>query len=608
MSSSLEAQEGVDAASTSRAVEEINSIVVNFFGNRNELQLPKELKKEEDEINAVTYGALLEDGVERDSDGGAGFTLVSKARRHLSHLEQLDGFLVEISSKLKEKIESACQQVDRMGSVCGLASLPSDILVHIFSLAINTSSHNVPRSLHSVRLSHVCRHFWQIITTNPLFWNEISTTPHAPEIGLVDISLQRSKDCPLDIILNTYTMPIKVRTIEVPPDVQVVFPEGIHEFVEGICSDQTLTALAHHMHRWRSLHLNFVSPDGIRTTPVLFDSIENSVFPMLQTMTAYRDSSLNAVQFQFLVKNTSNRQMAFASTWNTPTLRNLVLRECFPHSLPVDSLANVTTFDINISNYNDIVPLFSTLLKMTSLEQLCIDIARLHSLEGVALQNVGLGSVKKFTLRFTHDASENKTRCLQAMLSKLDFINATSLSFEALRSDGAEDALSLQHLLSGVLDKFPNVSNYKISTRRYKTIYSGSRSDDIPKPTSLPTFLPSNLEHLIFMCDTPLSFSDEEARKTLPMLSKLRTLTLGVHPSSRYDTKAAIDWARWLIDHVQPHNGSEGSFEKLVELKYVDSSGEYELVEEVPRDEIDTWCKKIYEWHNECERRRNRRW
>ena len=159
------------------------------------MQLPKELQKEDDDLcvfvfynwvsffislsqsNTVTYGALLEDGVDRNSEGGS--ILVSQARKHLARLETLDGLLTEISSKLKERVESARQLVNRVVSVCGVASLPSDILILIFSFAVDSSSRKIPRSIHSVRLSHVCRHFRHIITTTPLFWTEISTIPRA---------------------------------------------------------------------------------------------------------------------------------------------------------------------------------------------------------------------------------------------------------------------------------------------------------------------------------------------------------------------------------------------------------------------------------------------
>ncbi len=74
-----------------------------------------------------------------------------RARRLSSRVELLDGLLHEITFKFEEKVEIAQQQVERTGSVCGLATLSYEILAHILSFAI----HGLPKSksLTALRLS-----------------------------------------------------------------------------------------------------------------------------------------------------------------------------------------------------------------------------------------------------------------------------------------------------------------------------------------------------------------------------------------------------------------------------------------------------------------------
>ncbi|KLO09629.1 hypothetical protein SCHPADRAFT_1000140 [Schizopora paradoxa] len=592
-----------DNASKLHAAEEIKSIVVNHLLGQGGLQLSKELQREEDEFNAVTYGALLEAGIDRDTDDGAGFSLVSRARRHLSRLELLEGILAEVSSNLKEKIESARQQVDRMGSVCGLASLPPDILVQIFSITINSSSRKVPRSRHSVRLSHVCRHFWHIITTNPLFWNEISATPYAPEIGLINASLQRSKDCPLDIHLNTYTYPVIVRTHDVPPDAQHVFPNGIPELIEGISSDQSLSALIPHTHRWRSLLLNFVNANSSPGTHTDFSCIVDPTFPMLKTLVAHRNYFCGVYQHRFPVDNHFNREMGFMSSWITPALQTLRVRECYPHSLSESSLASITKFDVTLTSFDDMISLFPTLPKMKSVKEFCVDTSHMDFYGGAAydaelleLENVDLGSVMSFTFRLKHEQmtrdKEDKIRYFQIILSKLGCPNTTHLTFEAWRSDYPKDILSLHQFLSFVPSRFSKVIDYKVSIRKRDAIYRGG--SDVLKSTSLPIHFPPNLHHFTFICDTPILFSGaEDAYEMPPSFSKLRTLTLALAPSLDSDSRSAIVWVRWIVEQCQLHSGSEPTFEQIQLLKCAEKNRScgYELEKIIPRDEVVAWCR-----------------
>ncbi|KLO09633.1 hypothetical protein SCHPADRAFT_943497 [Schizopora paradoxa] len=582
-----------DDASKLQATNEINSVVASYLQGEDGLQLPEELQKEQDILNTVTYGTLLEKGIDRNPNGGS--NLVSQARRHLSRLELLDGLLTETSSKLKERVKSARQLVDRVVSVCGIASVPPDILVMIFSLAINTSSQEIPRSLHSVRLSHVCRHFRNIITTTPLFWTKISATPHAPEMDLVEASLQRSGESPLDVHINVYIFAIRVGTHLAPPELQQIYPNGvIPEFVEGIYYDRSLSLLLLHTHRWRNLHLNIVPADGETATSRGFQHIQNPDFPTLESITVYRERPFFKHQGRFPIEKEHSREMGFASYWITPMLRTLDLRDCLPCSLPETSLAVITDFKINLSAFENVAPLFSSLLKLEQVQKVCIDVSRLGTstsqweTQVLGLQEVVLGSARTVILQF--DEESGGIQCLKAIFSRLSFPGAMSLKLEATRSNGDPKGAFLHHFLPMIPDKFPNVRNYDIVVTESSRVRS--RFTKSPRPTTLPLHFPSDLENFSFTCNSPLWFSTEEARKTKPILPRLRMLTLGVHSLPHYNIRSVFDWVRWIVGQLefQMHCGSESTFEKLVLLRYDYDRG-YKLQKIVPRADIDAWCE-----------------
>lgn len=204
----------------------------------------------------------------------------------------------------------------------------------------------------------------------------------------------------------------------------------------------------------------------------------------------------------------------------------------------------------------------------------------------------------KLTFRFAHEqasrGNQDGRRILQAILSKLYCPNVTTLTFDASRNNpganyySGNGPLLFHQFFSGISNRFPKVVKYNI-------VVSKAASDfDTSEPTSLPMHFPADdFEHLSFISDTPLSFPDADAQKTVPMLWRLRTLTLGVNPLPNYDTSAAIDWVRWLIGHLRSQ-GDWDAFEKLVLLKYVRKDDIYEYEKTVYRDEIDTWCKSRY--------------
>lgn len=464
-----------------------------------------------------------------------------------------------------------------MGSICGLASLPPELLSLVFSFVIcGIPASKESRSITSARLSQVCRHFRDVVTGTPQFWNEIRTTPYAPEMGLVSRSLERSKNHPLDIYLNLYTSCVEID--EAP------------SYQRNVMCDEVFSAITPHISRWRRLHLNFIKSNRFVGSSTFIGSIPNASFPILESLT---DNHWNSDRF-------SDRQMLYSVTWNTPFLRTLDLYDCIPQSLV--SLATITTFKITLSNSSLLVDMLKSLSKTMSLRDVYIDILNMTDLQEElippTLDNIVLGSVTRFTLCYALPpaAGDNDGfQPLHAMLSKLFFPNATSVVLNGSRTNfGTSDSqrfLHLHRLLRWLSEqnRFPKAVNCEV-------IVWGDGLDE----TILPGNLPVVLENLTFTCNTLLSFPESEAWTTSPVSPKLRTLTLKleVDPPTRrryyfqVGKSAATCWVQWLVQVLRAHGGWD-TFETLFVQKLSESYGEddNECERAFPRDKVDAWCK-----------------
>ncbi|KLO09636.1 hypothetical protein SCHPADRAFT_558832 [Schizopora paradoxa] len=560
-----------------RLMEDINSLVSNSFEPC--FRLPQQLEEEEHFLDCVTYGNLLAQGVNRD-DGGRGFSLVSRARYLTSRMEYLNGVLLKISAGFSWRINTGHQRIQRLGAVCGLAALPPEILANIFSFVVYGFPSDELRSCISVQLSHVCRHFRDVVISNPHFWTEIQTTPRKPEIGLVEACVQRSKNCPLDIDLNLYTS-----AVDVALEPGAALPDGIPVMEQRVECDGVLPILIPHIHRWRSLHLEYNKADGFSGSTELFESIQGSLFPMLQLIEEFQNHA-GGENF--------DRSMAYASTWNTPLLTTLILADCLPRSLL--SVTSITKFHVLLFSLNDAVKMLDLLGGMQSVSNLLINVSYFYffvdgeEMEAnlVAHKVVVLENVKDFEFCFGSMHAANADRYfLRTFLSKLHVPNAINVFMKGLKTKvrdnsvrRSEGRLRLHQLLSGIAAGSPKIANLDISVERNPTRLN----------TVLPRHFPPGLEDLKFTCNSNLQFFQKEldAQDGVPELGKLRTLTLGVN--SECDTSAVKRWVPWLVSRLKLCGGW-GSFEELVLFEYDVDLEDYVFEETIPRDDILGWCK-----------------
>ncbi len=163
------------------------------------------------------------------------FGLVSRARHQAKHIKSLYDVQRAITAKLEDELRSAQERVEVMGTVCGLASLPPELLAHAFSFAIlGDLEPDKPRSFATLRLSHICRRFRNAVLSTPNLWSEVRAKAFNPEMEFVRTCVDRSQNAPLDVFLNLYTNHIK---------------KG-----EMSACDPVLFAVLPHANRWRTLH------------------------------------------------------------------------------------------------------------------------------------------------------------------------------------------------------------------------------------------------------------------------------------------------------------------------------------------------------------------
>ncbi|KLO09638.1 hypothetical protein SCHPADRAFT_943502 [Schizopora paradoxa] len=570
----------MDYVNKSQVAEDIRTIVLNYLEGEGD---SKSLANEEEKyIDAVNYNGLLALGIARIKDG-KGFALVSRARHIHSRLEMIDVILDKISSRVQDKIQIARQRINSVASVCGLASLPCEVLSLVLSFVVHGSpSSSKPRSLISVRLSHVCRHFRYIITTNPRFWTTISTTPFVPELRLVDACLERSKGCPLDVQLNLYTSFPQARGNQY----KRLSPQHVQY-------DDIFLALRPHIHRWRSVHLNFVPAKRFKAHSGFWKTMQGAVLPILDTISAGGDEREYA----------ANSKLARTSSWKCPRLTGIVLKNCVPNPLP--NLAAVTSFDVDFSVSSNVADMLKTLNEMPNIaiNNLRLDISKLNpECSGIghkqllAANSVSICTVKTFEFGFAaNHITDNMSHgflCVRNILSKLFLPNAETIVLkgsDSLRS--SETSLPLDRLLSVVSKRCPKAISCDISISR-----------DPSKYTILPFNLPPNLENLRIVCNTRLTIRRESGEEKIkPAPSSIRRITLGVSSTPNLQTSRAIDWIRGLKERMQKH-GNWSSFERLIVLKGVpvDDTGfrtletVFELEKIIPRERVAEWCESTY--------------
>lgn len=464
--------------------------------------------------------------------------------------------------RLQYELESALARVDSMRSSRGLASLPPEILTLVFSFTIFSPfpkdedeearrrayrNEGKPRSLSAVRLSHVCRHFRNTVLSTPHLWAEVSVAPamsltSKPKVELVEACLQRSKEVPLDVILNIY---------------EAAFPvEGEARFA----CDGAFFAVLPHAHRWRSLHLDICDVDNHNSNNFqgVFEKAQNIVAPNLECISQGQmgeDAGHDLLTMQWL------------SSWHVPKLHKLRVEGCFPLSLP--DLSGITVLDLRVDSNSDhmaLVHLTRVLLRTPSLFDLRVDFNDLNGLneeEASRLRTLGAGSVdmkgvQTMTISCNASVEDAFYENLSAFFAVVSFPNALELHLTV--SDDFRPFIDVRRLMQEICDghRFPKVTTCCIKVH-VPMHWDNAHNDFIDLSTTMPTKFPAELETLIFNCNTSLSLVDYVGESYGAVkVDKLRSLTLDVAYHRRKDSHALSNWMRWLIASMRQQGGWDG--------------------------------------------------
>lgn len=109
-----------------------------------------------------------------------------------------------------------------------ISTIPLEILIQIFEsfILLQRDARPLPSNSASIFLSHVTRHWREVVLKTPTLWTKISLSNHSSRV-YIQTCLQRSGECGLDIC--------------------------IRPFEKTVAVDELFTLLIAEVHRWRSL-------------------------------------------------------------------------------------------------------------------------------------------------------------------------------------------------------------------------------------------------------------------------------------------------------------------------------------------------------------------
>ncbi len=352
----------------------------------------------------MTYSEIQSLGAKGCSD------LLFRARKTVSRLGSLVRILSELTSAIQTEFQAAQSNLKVVKNMCGLASLPNELLIRVFEHAVNrdASLSNPARWKAAVTLSHVCQCFRDAALSYPHLWVNISRSGE-----MAASCLPRSMELPLDV------------------ELRVGFGTRAHQ-PPDLFFEQLLFGVIVHSKHWRSLGVQFAPENtngavnrmiGGSDVRQEFRSLD---LPLLESL------HIKNTNIKFLCK--SYRELA---QWNTPSLRQITTIHYFPLSLP--SLVNVTTLDITI------------ILDQIDFADLLKDLSRMRVLNNLSLKlDPCLGRTHDPIFPQSYERTElPSVRHLKVEMENVPFSNSSSLKYSLFSSLFFPGAIDLHIRLWG---------------------------------------------------------------------------------------------------------------------------------------------------------------
>ncbi|KLO18500.1 hypothetical protein SCHPADRAFT_120135 [Schizopora paradoxa] len=271
-----------------------------------EYVLVEELQKEKEILNAFDYVGISQESAMTKKD------VVSRSKSLRNTFETAVATSQGVIRCLEQELEDACDLEERIMSMCGLASLPTELLGRIFHFAIEINR----GSILAINISHVCRLFREVTIHTPSLWSTIdvvySEYESTPSLAILNACLERSKNSPLYI--------------------HIKFGEADDSSSRNVRSKKCLSALIQHSFRWSSFELELEVVDSQTYLQLLQDFVNINTPNLLEL----KIDSVTPWMYG------ESEQKSLASTWNAPKLQrfHVVNQYPFPSDQSVD-LANI---------------------------------------------------------------------------------------------------------------------------------------------------------------------------------------------------------------------------------------------------------------------------
>ncbi|KLO18197.1 hypothetical protein SCHPADRAFT_993802 [Schizopora paradoxa] len=534
--------------------------------------IPEEWRKERNFLQNLSFVDLLQPMANTSN-------VVSRASLLATQSKTVSQTLRILANEFEDEYASTTRCLQGLKPMCGLASLPNDVMILIVELIVTPDEKDEhlhsQRSWSALRLSHTSRYFRNLILSFPQLWNQINLHPES-STELTEACIRWSREIPLYIHLTVY--------MDTPER------NEYHNVFSQVLAQA---------HRWRKLTLHALCYRRTKiTSPEMFLRLRNnppivignseqaappgtSLFaPLLQEIHIEKDKKL---------PRSSLESLASRFAWDAPRLKILNVTHYFPYDL--SPISSVTTLDFTVRRtIFDYPRLLGALRSMRSLEDLRIrfeGVSEELSEDDVTFDAVSLTNVVKFALRFESCClcMEEQTSARLAFYDALICPNVTKLhlQYHGTAPYRADRFLKLAD------KQFPSLSDLHLDL--WHMNYSPGES--AVHLVALSLHYIRRLETLSLQSKVPLYLWDGGVggRQTLP---PIRYLAIYVaHRALRGDSNLR----QWIAHYAKQLQG-RGDWERFVELTVCTERLRRDrrsigLVteERIPRDKVISWCE-----------------
>ncbi|KLO15327.1 hypothetical protein SCHPADRAFT_927253 [Schizopora paradoxa] len=513
--------------------------------------------------------------------------LASQSQSSLRRLRCLSEIFNGLSFVFAEKFRVASENSYVVRNMCGLGTLPNELLVRIFEFVVFGDRTLPNRWRAAVPLSHVCQYFRNTILACPLLWSDISGNG-----GIAALSLSRSKEVPLNVSF-------KIDTSGSSLDFNIKV------------SDASM-----YSKRWSTLVLQLIRKDSRQFS----NRHMAGTLDMTEVCRGFGELDAPLLETLYILNSSGlalSEENGGFSQWNTPNLRYLNTMHI---PLTIRGLSNVTHLTLMLSmDQFGFHNFFKSLTQMRSLKVLVLKLKSvLIGRAAGEIQEFNQTELHVLRLRVEVYAGSITTRSfIQTLFSLLSFPRAISLEIRIIgdvesrnldEDYDEEPMLSASREVNSIVQhggQFPLVERFSLDTLGVV--------DEARKPNSLtdlkrgvilvdvPIDKLPRLKHLLLGSNGTIRLSVPiqgwsntttcRTFKTTSCLPALQTISVMILSPGR--ARGFANFVNALINE-QKGRGGWGAFQKLIvtaDDRSVNKGGRRETVTYVGDDAL-AWCER----------------